>query len=314
MNIVITGASSGIGLRTAEKLKDLGNNVVNVALEPCGVAGVVDILADFSEPSAARRAAQEAFERLGAVDVVIWCAGYSIAGSIKDVSDEDIERITAVNYTSAVKFCRACVERMTGGKIILLSSMAGYIPLAYEHYYCATKAALINYCRVAGMEFRHSPVQFCCVTPSGVATAFSRNRKKVYGAHDNANLNSAISSITDMEQSGILADKVAEHIIALLAKPKLPTCSTVTFRDKMILLGASLIPSAWEDRIMARAMGQRKPKLTRVVEDKQPVQKPEIIDMLDTARPHDPEEGYEELGIDPAEYGYTDHYDSHPYN
>ena len=64
MNIVITGASSGIGLRTAEKLKDLGNNVVNVALEPCGVAGVVDILADFSEPSAARRAAQEAFERL----------------------------------------------------------------------------------------------------------------------------------------------------------------------------------------------------------------------------------------------------------
>ena len=314
MNIVITGASSGIGLRTAEKLKELGNNVINVSLAPCGVAGIVDILADFAEADAARKAVDEAFERLGTVDVAIWCAGYSIAGSILDVTDEDIERITAVNYLSAVKFCRACAERMTGGKIILLSSMAGYIPLAYEHYYCATKAALISYARVAGMEFKHAPIQFCCITPSGVATEFSRNRKKVYGTHENNNLNAAISSITDMEQSGILADKVADHIVALLSKPKLPTLSTVTFRDKMILLGASLIPSAWEDGIMARAMGQRKPKLTRVQEQTRPVQLPQIIDMMDQSKPRDPNEGYKDLGIDPAEYGYTDDYKDRPYH
>lgn len=280
MNIVITGASSGIGLRTAEKLIAAGHQVFNVSRNPAGTPHIHDVLVDLSESDAVERAIKTVSKECGRIDVGIYCAGYSIAGSIKDVDLDDVHSITQVDYLSAVAFVKNMESAMKHrGRIIIISSMAGYFPLPYEPYYSAAKAALIAYCRSLSFEWRNSPMSICCLTPGGVSTSFSRHRQKVYGKHENPNLNAAISAITDIEQGGKLADEVADKLVGLLEKPKLPVTTTVCFSETLKIGMAKLLPSKAVDGILARKFNQRKPKIIKVVSENKPVEKPQIIDL-----------------------------------
>lgn len=283
MNIMITGASSGIGLRTAEKLVAQGHTVVNVSRTPCDDARIVNVLVDLSEPDAAERAFDGA-KRVGTIDAGIYCAGFATAGAITDIDADSLEELTAVNYTSAAKFTAEFLRRTKAGTIVLVSSVAAFLPLPYQACYSAAKAALLAYARAASLELRGTDYRLHCVVPAGVATQFSAHRRKIYGENENANLNAAVDAATEAEQTGQLADDVAQIILDLLDKPNSKTVKYTGSKSAATAFGLRFLPLAAQDGMIYRKTGQKPENAAGTIVPAQKPKKPKIINLKDTAK------------------------------
>jgi NAD(P)-dependent dehydrogenase (short-subunit alcohol dehydrogenase family) len=96
---LVTGASRGIGAAIARRFAGEGADVLNASLiEPVYEdPGVVSIIADVSDPDAARRMVDEAAERVGKLDILVNNAGVELEATIEHTSAEEWDRVMAVN-------------------------------------------------------------------------------------------------------------------------------------------------------------------------------------------------------------------------
>jgi NAD(P)-dependent dehydrogenase (short-subunit alcohol dehydrogenase family) len=149
MNVLITGASRGIGGAAYKLLKSDGHNVVGHSTR-----GSDELIAgDLAEASAPARIWQDALGRLGGrIDVLVNNAGI-YEGVADSASDEDWhaawERTLTINLQAAADLCRLAVghfrEREEGGRIVNIASRAAYRGDSSQHWhYAASKAGLIG--------------------------------------------------------------------------------------------------------------------------------------------------------------------------
>ena len=149
MNILITGASRGIGAAAYELLKKHGHNVVGHSTKGSDTL----IAGDLADPSAPRNIWDTALDELdGLVDVLVNNAG--IYEAVADNAPDDEwhaawDRTLTVNLQAAADLCRLAVshflDRGGGGRIINIASRAGYRGDSPQHWhYAASKAALVG--------------------------------------------------------------------------------------------------------------------------------------------------------------------------
>lgn len=150
--IVITGASSGIGLVTARQAARRGARVVVVArnehdLERA-VANIrrsggraVHVVADVSDPEQVERVAAAAVAEFGRIDAWVNNAAVSMYGRIMDLSIEDMRRQMDVNYWGQVYGSRVAVQhlRARGGALINVASALADRAIPLQGNYCAAK-------------------------------------------------------------------------------------------------------------------------------------------------------------------------------
>ena len=159
---LVTGASRGVGAATALQLAKAGCRVAinynqstdraeSVAAR-CREVGVEAILVqgDVAEDAVCRAIVQQAMETFGELDILINNAGTTRFIDFPDldaVTDEDWERIFAVNLKGPFQMARAARAALTageGGVIVNTASIAGMVGAGSSIPYCASKAALIN--------------------------------------------------------------------------------------------------------------------------------------------------------------------------
>ena len=155
---LVTGGSRGIGRATARRLGEDGHDVavgylgrqaaaeaVVDELSAIGVRGLA-VPGDLAEPGAAERIADFVESELGPIEILVANAG--VAGEPKaltDVSDEDWERMLAVNLSGTFRLLRRLWPRMLEqgfGRIVLISSIAAYTGGVVGPHYAASKAGL----------------------------------------------------------------------------------------------------------------------------------------------------------------------------
>ena len=199
--IVITGASSGIGLVTAREAARRGARVVVTARNEAAVTRLAQeietsapgeaaaVAADVSDESAVRRVAEAAVRRFGRIDTWVNIAGVSLYGRAVDVSLEDQRRVFETNFWGVVHGSRIAVEHMRehGGALINIGSTLSDVAVPLQAAYSASKHAVKAYTEALRLELEHDrlPIAVTLIKPYSIDTPYIRHAKN-YLSHEPA--------------------------------------------------------------------------------------------------------------------------------
>ena len=164
---VVTGGTSGIGRATALALKDAGCTVYELSRRAEGVEGLHHISADVTDESAVNAAVAQVIAAEGQIDILVNNAGFGISGAIEFTSTTDARSLFDVNFFGMVNMNRAVVPLMRAaghGRIVNLSSVAAPVPIPFQAYYSATKAAVNAYTMALANELRPFGVTVCALS------------------------------------------------------------------------------------------------------------------------------------------------------
>ncbi len=180
---LLTGAAGGIGSALARRLAGAGLRQVLTDLDEAAVAelarelrrGGAEALAlrcDVTDPTDCERAVRAAVERFGALDVLVLAAGITHFGDFAGTRPEVLRRVMEVNFTGSLLPTHAALPELLrrGGRVAVLSSVAGFAPLATRCGYAASKHALHGLFDSLRAELRGTGVSITLVCPSFVDT------------------------------------------------------------------------------------------------------------------------------------------------
>jgi NAD(P)-dependent dehydrogenase (short-subunit alcohol dehydrogenase family) len=190
---VVTGASSGIGRATAIALAAEGARVVigdvqepsrleeekrttAAAIREAGGSAVF-VPCEVSRSADVARLVGTAIEAYGGVDILVNNAGIFVRNPITKVSEDEWDRVLAVNLKAYYLSCREALPIMIargGGAIVNVGSIHGLIGTATAATYCASKGAVDNLTRQLAVDYAAHGVRVNSVAPGTIETAMSK--------------------------------------------------------------------------------------------------------------------------------------------
>jgi short-subunit dehydrogenase len=192
--IVITGASSGIGLATARLAQQRGARLVLVSRNEEALRGIAEELrrrggqaeylaADVADREALEAAARKAREAFGGFDSWVNDAGTSTYGEIEKTPIEDHRRLFETNYWGVVNgsLIAARELRERGGALVNLGSVLSDRAMILQGPYSASKHAVKGFTDALRMELERdgAPVSVTLIKPSGIETAFQEHARNL---------------------------------------------------------------------------------------------------------------------------------------
>ena len=196
--IVITGASSGIGLATARIAADRGARLVLVARSENALRELVTeirsrggeaihVVADVGHEEDVAGITQKAIEAFGGFDTWVNNAGIGVYGKIETVSIEDMRRSFETNFWGQIYGSREAARHLKtrdGGAIINLGSEVSERAVPLQGIYCASKAAVKGFTEALRMELEDegAPISVTLVKPGQIDTPFTVNARNYLGS------------------------------------------------------------------------------------------------------------------------------------
>lgn len=181
--VLIAGASSGIGRKTAEMLAGMGANVVLLARREDMLKEVVDGLsgtghsyyvADLSELERIESLLKIIVNENGALDGVVYCSGMGDSRPVKVAKPEFVQQMMTINFFAFYELVRCITKRgrfNPGMSIVGLSSCAAVDPAKSQSVYSASKAAMDAAVQVMAQEYADKGIRVNTVRPGMVRTA-----------------------------------------------------------------------------------------------------------------------------------------------
>jgi NAD(P)-dependent dehydrogenase (short-subunit alcohol dehydrogenase family) len=253
-SVVITGAAGGIGSALARRFAREGAHLALLDLDADAALSLAAELeasgaralalgCDVTSLASCESAVRSVEGELGGVDVLVANAGITHLGHFRDTDVDVIRRVAEVNFFGAVHCAKAALGALAArqGRIVVLSSVAGFAPLATRSGYAASKHALHGFFDSLRAELRETGVSVTLVCPSFVETAIGDHALGPDGGRPRM----------PRTQTGrpVAPEALADRIVrAALARRRL----LVPFRDaKLAFVVSRLLPAVYE-RIMTR--------------------------------------------------------------
>jgi 3-oxoacyl-[acyl-carrier protein] reductase len=177
---LVCGASSGLGLASAEALAEEGANVVLFARrgdrleEHASRLGGAAVVGDVRDDRDLERAVSAAVERFGGLDVLVWNGGGPPPGSAQDADGESLDSAYRLLLRPAVTLVRLCLEhleRSEAGRIVAITSLAAQEPTGHLALSNTFRPALSGWLKTLSREVGPKGITVNCVAPGRVATA-----------------------------------------------------------------------------------------------------------------------------------------------
>ena len=186
---LVTGAGSGIGEAICVRFAQEGSDVVITSRSPEHVDRCVERVAavaehrplglelDVADRSSVEAAVAAAIDRFGRIDVLCANAGVDLpdAPAIWDVTDEDWDRVLAVNVTGMFLVTRACVPHIPdGGSVVTIGSINSIVAWPNDLPYTTSKGAVLQFTRALALDLAPRGIRANCVCPGIIDTPLTR--------------------------------------------------------------------------------------------------------------------------------------------
>lgn len=227
--ILVTGASSGLGLATANALSAQGHTVYGTSRNITRIkdAAFAPLEMDVTDDASVNAAIARIIKAEGQIDVLVNNAGNGITGPLYAMPVEYAKKQFEVNFFGVVRVCSAVLPYMIEkkrGLVINIGSLAGLFGLPYQGLYSASKFAIEGYSESLRMELQNTGVKVSVVNPGDFKTDFTGNREKVPFTLKNESLKkefeAAVAAMEKDEGVGADPSKLAAQICKIVGKSK----------------------------------------------------------------------------------------------
>ena len=256
--VLVTGASSGLGLHTARQLALAGYRVIGGARSFRNretADGVLRLPLDVTDEASVRTFAEEALRICPEPYAVVHCAGILILGSAEETSPEEYLRVMNTDFVGMVRVNQALLPalRKCRGRIVMFSSINGLLGVPFQSAYTAAKHAVEGYAECLQMETRRFGVQVCLIEPGD-----HRSGSEAYRAHASAmsgdspydaDFRSSVSVIRRDETGGSDPDVLGRKVAALLGRRRLPFRKCIASADQHL--------AVWMHRLLPYGINSR---------------------------------------------------------
>jgi len=265
MVIIVTGASSGIGLSISQYMCRKGHKVYGISRTKLHEKNVRSIKADVTNYQELKEAYQEIFDIEGRIDVLINNAGMGISGSIEDTTPEDALYLMNVNYLGVFHSTKAVLPFMRqsgGGKIFNMSSVAAKLSIPFQSFYSSSKAAINSFSEALANEVAPFNIKVCTILPGDIKTGFTKNRKKneVDSECYKHRVDKSVAVMEKDERNGMDPEAPAKVIAKLINKKNIPLYKTIGFKYKVFVLLHKLLPARFANYVVGNIYAFKKEK------------------------------------------------------
>ena len=259
--VFITGASTGIGKATAMLLADKGFTVVGTSRNPdlCKDFSFSLVQMELTNTESVQKAVNHVIEKHGRLDVLINNAGVGISGPLEELPKEAIKNLFDTNLYGPIEVIKCVLPHMrhqNTGKIINITSIAGYSGLPFRSMYSASKSALDRATESLRLEIKGSGIQCCTIAPGAVATNIAQSRfhapvlenspyKAIYGK--------SLEVMNTHVDHGVSTNMVAKKIYDVMCIKNVKTHYTVgSWLQRFSVHLKSVLPQRWYEYMLAK--------------------------------------------------------------
>jgi len=225
--ILVTGASSGLGLATAKALHEQGHTVYGASRSIKKVKDVPfkPLELDVTDDASVKAAIDTIIKAEGKIDVLINNAGNGITGPLYAMPVDFAKKQFEVNFFGVIRVSSAVLPGMIEkkqGLVINIGSLAGLFGLPYQGLYSASKFAIEGYSESLRMELQNTGVKVVVINPGDFKTDFTASRERVPFTLKNEQLNkeydAAVAAMEKDESIGAEPAKLAAQIVKIVDK------------------------------------------------------------------------------------------------
>ena len=188
----VTGASRGLGLTLVKGLLENGYRVAATSRDAHTLArgvGLIDkdrflpLAVDLNNLDCIDESIQQTLATFGRIDVVVNNAGYGMAGTIEETTEQDIGNIFNVNVLATIDVVKSVLPVMRSqrsGYIINIGSVAGFVGAPGWAVYSSTKAAVAAFSEVIALDVKEFGIKVTVVEPSGFTTCNPHRAAEIF--------------------------------------------------------------------------------------------------------------------------------------
>ena len=258
---IVTGGSSGIGKAVCRTLCSNGCKVYEFSRRECeSERRIIHICTDVSSDSSVDSAVSQVLKAEGRVDILVNCAGFGISGAVEFTETEDAIRQMDVNFFGMVRVTKAVLTSMRKagrGRIVNISSVAGPIPIPFQAFYSASKAAINDYTLALSNEVKAYGVSVCAIMPGDIASGFTDARKKSIAGDDEygGRISKSVQVMEHDEQTGMSPDTAGRYIASIALKEHVKPLYAIGFVYKLFSVLIRILPCRLSNWILGLLYG-----------------------------------------------------------
>ena len=255
LTLVISGGSSGIGLATANLFAAKGWRVYELSRSGKSHDGITHINCDVTSFPLTQKAIEEVIAQEGHIDLVVCNAGFGISGAVEFTSTEDARRQMDVNFIGTFNLAKAALPYLRKQSesdntdaqypptIIMTSSVAAVLPIPYQAFYSASKAAINALALALRNEVKPFGIRVAALMPGDVKTGFTAARNKTQeGGEVYTNLTKSVATMEHDEQNGMSTEYIASLVWKIAHKRCPAPLYTTGFQYKSFVFLEKILP------------------------------------------------------------------------
>ena len=182
-NVIITGASGGIGNSIVKKFNECGANILATGTRiekleelKSKFKNVKILKFDISEDQKIEKFIEDASSELGGLDCIVNNAGITQDNLAIRMSSEEWRKVIDINLTSTFFMCKFAIKKMLKnkkGKIINITSIVGHSGNLGQANYTASKAGIVAMSKSLAIEYAKKNININCISPGLIKTAMT---------------------------------------------------------------------------------------------------------------------------------------------